>query len=74
MLVGRDRERQLIEGLVAGARVGESAVLVLTGEAGIGKTALLDDVAAALPDMRLLRATGTESEYELPFAALQQLL
>jgi DNA-binding CsgD family transcriptional regulator len=74
MLVGRDRERRLIEGLVAGSRVGQSAVLVLTGEAGIGKTALLDDVAATVPDMRLLRATGTESENELPFAALQQLL
>ena len=74
MLVGRDRERHLIEGLIAGSRVGQSAVLVLVGEAGIGKTALLDDVLAAVGNMRVLRATGIESEYELPFSALQQLL
>jgi DNA-binding CsgD family transcriptional regulator len=74
MLVGRDRERQVIEGLVAAARVGRSAVLVLTGEAGIGKSALLGDAAACATGMGLLRATGTESEAEVPFGGLLQLL
>lgn len=74
MLVGRDRERSLIEGLMSAARVGQSAVLVLTGEVGIGKSTLLDAAAASAPGMRVLRATGTESEAEVPFAALLQLL
>ncbi len=74
MLIGRDTERAVIRALVAGARVGQSAVLVLTGEAGIGKTALLDDAGTAAAGMRLLRATGTESEAEVPFGALLQLL
>jgi DNA-binding CsgD family transcriptional regulator/antitoxin (DNA-binding transcriptional repressor) of toxin-antitoxin stability system len=74
MLVGRDRERSLIAGLMSGARVGESGVLVITGDAGIGKSALLEDATASATGMRLLRATGTESEAEVPFAALLQLL
>jgi DNA-binding CsgD family transcriptional regulator len=72
MLVGRDSERRLIDSLLADAREGRSAVLVVRGEAGIGKTALL--AAAAPPDMRVLRCTGVESEHDLPFAALQRLL
>jgi DNA-binding CsgD family transcriptional regulator/tetratricopeptide (TPR) repeat protein len=74
MLLGRERERSLIEGLMSGARVGQSAVLVLTGEVGIGKSTLLDGAAASATGMRLLQATGTESEAEVPFGALLQLL
>ncbi|TFV69926.1 ATP-binding protein, partial [Blastococcus sp. CT_GayMR20] len=74
MLLGRERERSLIGDLMSGARVGQSAVLVLTGEVGIGKSALLEDAAASATGMRLLRATGTESEAEVPFGALLQLL
>jgi DNA-binding CsgD family transcriptional regulator/tetratricopeptide (TPR) repeat protein len=74
MLVGRERERRVIQSVLAAARVGKSAVLVLTGEAGIGKTALLDHAATFATGMRLLRATGTESESEVPFGALLQLL
>ena len=74
MLVGREPERRAIQSLVAGARVGQSAALVLTGEAGIGKTALLDDAETSAAGMQILRATGTESEYEVPFGALLQLL
>ncbi|WP_091538709.1 AAA family ATPase [Modestobacter sp. DSM 44400] len=74
MLVGRARERQVIEGLVTAARVGRSAVLVLTGEAGIGKSALLGHAASCTTGMRLLRATGAESESEVPFGGLLQLL
>lgn len=76
MLVGRERERQAISRLVASARVGESGTLLLSGEAGIGKSALLDDAAAAVTDagMRVLRAAGIDSEREVPFGGLLQLL
>lgn len=74
MLVGRDRERHLIDGLLSAARVGQSAVLVLTGEAGVGKSSLLEAAAASATGMRVLRATGAESEAEVPFGALSQLL
>jgi len=75
MLVGRVAEVRTITRLVAGARLGESAVLVLLGEPGVGKTALLGHCVADLdPDVRILRATGVETERELPFAGLSQLL
>ena len=74
MLVGRESERRAIQSLVAAARVGQSGALVLMGEAGIGKSALLDDAATSAAGMRVLRATGTESEAEVPFGALLQLL
>jgi DNA-binding CsgD family transcriptional regulator len=74
VLVGRDEERRAIQSLLAAARVGQAAVLVLSGEAGIGKSALLEDAARSASGMRLLRATGTESESAVPFGALLQLL
>ncbi len=76
MLVGREGERQVIGRLVAAARVGESGTLVLSGEAGIGKTALLEDAVSAVASagMRVLRAAGTEAEREVPFGGLLQLL
>lgn len=72
-LVGRRSERGVLDRLLADVRVGHSRVLVLHGEAGVGKTALLDYVAAEAADIRLLRASGVQSEMELAFAALQQL-
>jgi hypothetical protein len=48
-------------------------MLVLRGEAGIGKTALLDQAAASAPDLSVLRAVGVDSERELAFAGLHQL-
>jgi DNA-binding CsgD family transcriptional regulator len=73
MLIGRDSEQRLIESLLQEARNGASGSLVIRGEAGIGKTALLEH-AAASSDLRTLRCAGTESEHDLTFAGLEQLL
>src|SRR3954452_734435 len=74
MLVGRDAEQHLLDALLAGARLGQSGVLLVSGEAGIGKTALLDRVRTGAEDIRVLGVTGTEAERDLPFAGLAQLL
>ena len=74
MLVGRDRERDALDGVIAAVRSGRSAVLALIGEAGIGKTSLLSYVAEHASDLALLRARGIESEMHLPFAGLYELL
>lgn len=75
MLIGRVSERRQVESLVAAGRIGQSGVLVVTGEAGIGKTALLDYAAAvAAEGMTVRRITGAEAERDLPFAGLAQLL
>ncbi|HXO09880.1 MAG TPA: AAA family ATPase, partial [Solirubrobacteraceae bacterium] len=63
----------MLDGLLERARAGQSGVLVLRGDAGIGKTALLEDAIGSSSDMRVLRAVGLEAEMELPFAALHQL-
>ncbi len=60
--------------MLAGAKDGHGHALVLRGEAGIGKTALLDHAAAIAGGFRVLRVSGVESEAEIPFAALQLLL
>jgi DNA-binding CsgD family transcriptional regulator/tetratricopeptide (TPR) repeat protein len=73
-LHGRDREQQVIDGLLAGARAGRSGVLVVRGEAGIGKSALLGYAAAAADGMLVLSAAGVETEAELAFAGLHLLL
>jgi DNA-binding CsgD family transcriptional regulator len=73
MLRGRRDELASMDRLRAEARAGRSGVLVLRGEAGIGKTALLEHAIASAPDFRVLRAVGIESEMELAFAALHQL-
>ena len=72
MLIGREREQRLIEKLLAQARGGASAALVIRGEAGIGKTAVLEH-AAAESGMRALRCIGVESEHDLPCAGLEAL-
>jgi hypothetical protein len=71
-LLGRRAECAVLDELLAGVRAGESRVLVVRGDAGVGKSALLDHAAESAPDMRLLRAGGVESEMELAFAALHQ--
>jgi DNA-binding CsgD family transcriptional regulator len=73
MLRGRRAERVQLERLLEAMHTGQSAVLVLRGEAGIGKTALLEYTAERGEGCRVLRAVGVESEMELPFAGLHQL-
>ena len=72
-LHGRRDECDLLDRLVAAAREGESQILVLRGEAGIGKTALLDYLAGRASGCRILRTAGFGSEMELAFAGLHQL-
>jgi DNA-binding NarL/FixJ family response regulator len=72
-LRGRASECAFLDDLVSAVRGGESRSVVLRGEAGIGKTALLEYVVAAASDLRVLRAVGVESEMELAFASLHQL-
>jgi predicted ATPase len=74
MLYGRDQERAAIDALLEGAKLSRSGVMVLRGEPGIGKSALLEDARDRATDMHVLAARGVESESELPFAALHQLL
>jgi DNA-binding CsgD family transcriptional regulator len=73
MLWGRLEECGALDGLLADVRAGRSRALVVRGEPGIGKTALLGYAADTAQDFRVARAEGVESEMELPFAALQQL-
>src|ERR1700742_2736385 len=74
MLLGRADERREIERALARARSGASSVLALAGEPGIGKTALLGYAADAAAGMRLLRARGIESEAQVPFGSLLELI
>ena len=73
MLLGRLPERAALSQLLDGARAGRSGVLVVRGEPGIGKTALLDWAVESAAGLRVVRVAGVESEMELAFAALQQL-
>ncbi|GGN31413.1 ATP-binding protein [Streptomyces fuscichromogenes] len=72
-LRGRSHELAALDQVLATVRAGSSAVLVLRGEAGIGKTALLDCAAGRATGFRTLRVAGVETEMELPFASLHQL-
>jgi DNA-binding CsgD family transcriptional regulator len=70
---GRTSERGQLDRLLAKVLAGESAAVVLRGEAGIGKTALLDHCVGQATDFAVVRVAGAESEMELPFAGLHQL-
>jgi DNA-binding CsgD family transcriptional regulator/tetratricopeptide (TPR) repeat protein len=72
-LQGRGSECALLDDVIAALRAGESRTLLIHGEAGIGKTALLNYAVASAADLRVLRAAGVESEMELAFASLHQL-
>ena len=74
VIVGRMSERTALRELVAAVRAGEGRVLVIRGDPGIGKTALLDDLAAAQPDLTMERLVGAEAEARLAFAGVQRLV
>ncbi|HEY2162325.1 MAG TPA: AAA family ATPase [Solirubrobacteraceae bacterium] len=73
VLIGRRGECERLDRLLVEAKAGASAILVLRGAAGTGKTALLDYTAGRAEGYRVVRAGGVESEMELPFAGLHQL-
>ncbi len=73
-LVDRYVELEALDGLVEATRAGSSGVLVLRGESGIGKTALLDEAARRGADLRVLRVQGVRSEVSLSYGSLHQLL
>lgn len=72
-LIGRRHERQVLDGLLAGVRTGRSEVLVLRGEAGIGKSELLRYLLERADGCRVVRVAGVQSESELSYAGLHQL-
>ena len=72
-LLGRTSEREVLDRLLANVRGGQSAVLFIRGEAGIGKTALLRYAARHASGFRVAQVTGVEAEMELPFAGIHQL-
>jgi DNA-binding CsgD family transcriptional regulator len=73
VLLGRHSEGETLDRLVDAVRSGESRSLVVRGEAGVGKSALLDHVARRASGCRVARAVGVRSERRFPFAALHQL-
>jgi DNA-binding CsgD family transcriptional regulator len=73
MLLDRLPERAALSGLLETALAGRSGVLVVRGEPGVGKTALLEYAIESAAGLRVARVAGVESEMELAFAALQQL-
>jgi hypothetical protein len=72
-LLGRGEEQRRLAALLHGVREGQAGVLVLRGEAGIGKSALLSDIGNNADGFCVCRAGGVESEMELAYAGLQQL-
>ena len=72
-LLGRERERAALDRLVEAARDGYGGALVVHGEPGVGKTALLEDSVEKATTLRVVRCTGVEDEMGLPFAGVQQL-
>src|SRR6202789_3157548 len=71
-LLGRRSECETLDRLVAGAKEGNGQILVVRGEAGVGKTALLDYLVESASGCRVARVVGDESEMELAFAGLHQ--
>src|SRR4051812_45980847 len=74
VLLGREIERARVCALLAAVHAGNGGALVVRGEPGVGKTALLADVAASVAGMAVVRARGVEGEAELPHASLHELL
>ena len=74
MLIGREPELDEIDALLAAVGAGRGGVLVLTGEAGIGKSAILRAAAERASGFRVMRTDGVQYEAELPFSGLHELL
>lgn len=74
MLFGRDSESAVLDTLVEKAHRGESGAVLVTGEAGTGKTALLQYAQGRAAGLTVLRATGIQAESEIPYATLHQML
>src|SRR4029077_20189416 len=72
-LLGRQREREVLDRVLEAARDGHGGVLAVYGQPGVGKTALLEYAIEAAPGFRVARTVGVEGEMELAFAAVQQL-
>ncbi len=72
-LLDRERERRMLDALVADLRSGRGCALVVRGEAGVGKSALLEYVTGSAAGMRIVRVAGVQSEMELAFASLHLL-
>jgi predicted ATPase len=73
VFVGRRSECETLDRLLVDARAGRSGALVMRGEPGVGKTALLEYAIDSAADLRVARAVGVESEMELAYAALHQV-
>ncbi|MCB9012243.1 MAG: ATP-binding protein [Actinobacteria bacterium] len=74
MLIGREAERERISALLGGAAEGRSGALVIVGDPGVGKTALVEHAISSAGDLRVARATGFEMETDLAFAGLASIL
>jgi predicted ATPase len=72
-LKGRRSECEVLDRLIEAVRAGESRALVVRGEPGVGKSALLEHVVEQASGLRVVRAVGVQSEMELAFAGLHQL-
>ncbi|WP_329065836.1 helix-turn-helix transcriptional regulator [Amycolatopsis sp. NBC_01480] len=72
-MIGQDAGKRRVDGLIDGARAGRGGSLVVSGEAGIGKSTLLEHAVRTASGFRVLRASGAEFEQELPYSALHQL-
>jgi predicted ATPase len=73
VLLDRRNEREALDRLLEAVRAGKGRALVVRGEPGVGKSALLEYVVERASGCRTVRAAGVQSEMELAFAALQQL-
>ena len=73
MLLGRKNECQVLDEFLAAARKGDGGALVVHGDPGIGKTALLEYAVASATEFDVFRTVGNETEMELPYAALLEL-
>ena len=74
LLLGRTPEQRVLAELITGARNGVSGALLIRGEPGIGKTALLHDLAGRVREVELIRLDGFEAEASIPYAGVQRLM